>query len=116
VRHGRGLGARLRRAPGTHRPMVRNVVVGRLRDGHELAELEPALAAIAALAPPGLLEVRVGTDLRLRGEGSWDFAITSDFVDEAAYRAYDGEAEHNRIRREAFAPICEQIVRVQFAA
>ena len=110
------IAARPRRAPGTHGGMVHNVVVGRLPEGHALAELEPALAAIVALDPPGLLDVRVGTDLRLRGEGSWDFAITSDFVDEAAYRAYDEEAEHNRIRREGFASICEQIVRVQFAA
>ena len=95
--------------------MIRNVVVGKLKDGLELAAVEPALAAIAALDPPGLLDRKIGTDLRLR-EGSWDFAISSDFVDEAAYRAYDKEDEHNRIRRELFAPVCEQIVRVQFEA
>ena len=95
--------------------MIRNVVVGRLRDGVRRAAIEPALAAVVALDPPGLLDCRVGTDLRLRG-GSWDFAITSDFVDEAAYRAYDQEAEHNRVRREVFVPLCVEIVRVQFEA
>ena len=94
--------------------MIRNVVVGRLRDGVALEQVRPALAAIAALDPPGLVACRVGTDLRLREE-SWDFSITSDFRDEDSYRAYDAEAEHNRIRRELFAPLCEQIVRVQFA-
>jgi hypothetical protein len=95
--------------------MIRNVVLGKLREGVALAAVEPALAAIVALDPPGLLDCRVGTDLRLRDE-SWDFAITSDFADEAAYRAYDEEAEHNRVRREMFAPVCAEIARVQFEA
>lgn len=95
--------------------MIRNVVLGRLRDGVDPAEVEPALAAVAALGPQGLLDCRTGRDLRLR-DGSWDFAITSDFADEDAYRAYDQDAEHNRIRREMFAPICAEIVRVQFEA
>ena len=46
--------------------------------------------------------------------GAWSFAITSDFVDAEAYRVYDAEAEHNRIRREQFDPVCEEIARVQF--
>lgn len=95
--------------------MIRNVVLGRLVPGVDPATLHAALAAIAGLQPAGLLAVSVGPDLRLRDE-SWDFAITSDFVDEASYRAYDVEAEHNRIRRELFGPICAQIVRVQFRA
>ena len=95
--------------------MIRNVVLGRLRAGIDPAEVEPALAAIVALRPDGLLDCRVGRDLRLRDE-SWDFAITSDFVDAASYRAYDVEAEHNRVRREMFDPVCEEIARVQFEA
>jgi Stress responsive A/B Barrel Domain len=95
--------------------MIRNVVVGRLKPGLERTAIEPALAAIAALSPPGLIECRVGTDLRLR-DGSWDFAITSTFVDEDAYRAYDLDAEHNRIRREMIAPVSAETVRVQFQA
>lgn len=91
------------------------MVVGRLRPGAGLAELEPALAAIAALEPAGLLDCRVGTDLRLRSS-SWDFAITSDFADEDSYRRYDEDAEHNRIREQLFGPLCDQIVRVQFRA
>lgn len=94
--------------------MIRNVVVGRLKNGVDLSAIEPALAAVVALDPPGRTECHVGTDLRLR-EGGWDFAISADFVDEASYRGYDEEAEHNRIRQEMFAPLCEQLVRVQFA-
>ena len=93
---------------------VRNVVVGRLREGADPALLDAALAAIAALDLPGLLAMHVGRDLGLR-EGGWDFAITNDWADEDAYRGYDRDEEHERIRREQFAPICEQIVRVQLA-
>jgi len=95
--------------------VIRNVVVGRLNPGVELAEIEPGLAAIMALEPRGLLDCRVGRDLRLRDE-SWDFAITCDFVDAVAYRSYDTDVEHNRIRREMFAPFCSEIARVQFMA
>ncbi|BEP12348.1 hypothetical protein acdb102_06590 [Acidothermaceae bacterium B102] len=95
--------------------MIQNVVMGKLKPGLELSAAQPALDAILALTPPGLIECRVGTDLRLR-EGSWDYAISSTWVDEAAYRAYDLDDEHNRIRRELFAPVSEQISRVQFEA
>jgi hypothetical protein len=95
--------------------VIRNVVVGRLRPGVDRARAEEALAAIVALEPEGCLEMRVGTDAGLR-EGNWDYSITADFVDEDAYRGYDAEAEHNRVRRELFDPISEQIVRIQFRA
>jgi len=95
--------------------MIRNVVVGRVRPDVPREQLEEALAAIAALQPDGCLDMRLGVDAGLR-EGNWSFSITADFTDEDAYRAYDLEDEHNRIRRELFAPICEDIVRVQFPA
>ena len=93
--------------------MIRNVVVGRVRPGTELSVIQEALDAIVALPVEGLLDVRVGLDAGLR-PGAWSFAITSDFVDAEAYRVYDAEAEHNRIRREQFDPVCEEIARVQF--
>lgn len=95
--------------------MIRNVVVGRLHPGADPAALAAALAAIDELSPAGLIDMRNGPDLGLR-EGSWDFATTCDFADESAYRAYDADAEHNRIRREMLAPLCAEIVRVQFRA
>ena len=94
--------------------MIRNVVLIRLTspdtDGPRLDE---ALAAIEALDPPGCVSMRTGRDLGLR-EGGWDGAITADFDDAAAYRDYDLDAEHNRIRAELFGPISAQIARVQF--
>lgn len=67
------------------------------------------------MAPEGCLDLKVGVDAELR-EGNWTFCITGDFVDEEAYRRYDKEAEHNRVRRELFDPISEDIVRIQFSA
>jgi len=95
--------------------MIRNVVVGRVRAGVPRETVEEALAAIVALEPPGCLDMKVGVDAGLR-DGNWSFAITADFADEDAYRAYDLENEHNRVRRELFAPISEEIVRIQFTA
>jgi hypothetical protein len=94
--------------------VIRNVVVGRLKPGVDRARAEEALAAIVALEPEGCLDMRVGVDAGFR-EGNWDIAITADFVDEASYRRYDEDAEHNRVRRELFAPITEELVRIQFS-
>ena len=91
--------------------MIRNVVVGRLRDDAVLAALD---AALGGLQLPGLVAMRVGRDLGLR-DGGWSSAITDDGVDEDAYRGDDLDEEHDRVRRELFTPIAEQIVRVQFA-
>jgi hypothetical protein len=92
--------------------MIRNVVVGKLRSGVAPEDAEKALDAIMALDPPGCLDMKVGLDAGLR-EGNWDFTITADFADVESYQAYDGDDEHNRVRRELFAPISEQIVRIQ---
>ncbi|MEN3299056.1 hypothetical protein [Pseudonocardia sp.] len=42
------------------------------------------------------------------------FAVMVDLPDEAAYRAYDLDAEHNRVPAELFAPIRERVDRIQF--
>ena len=100
--------------------MIRNVVLGRLRQAEDpaqreadAAQLQQGLAAIAALSFPGLVAMSAGTDLGLR-DGGWSFAIVNDWQDADAYRAYDADQEHNRIRREIIVPICQDIARVQF--
>ncbi|HEX3647094.1 MAG TPA: Dabb family protein [Pseudonocardiaceae bacterium] len=96
--------------------MIRNVVVGRLRqpdDPDVRAMLTDGLAAMAALKFPGLLAMNVGATLALR-PGGWDFAITNDWQDADSYQVYDADEEHNRLRREVFAVISEEIARVQF--
>jgi len=99
--------------------VIRNVVVGRLRQAEDAAQreadaamLQEGLAGIAALRFPGLLAMSVGSDLGLR-DGGWSFAITNDWQDAASYRVYDADEEHNRLRREIFAKICEDIARAQ---
>lgn len=98
--------------------MIRNVVLGRLRDApdaesarQDRERLEKALASIAGLQLPGLLDCRAGLDAGLR-EGAWSFAITNDFVDEAAYRAYDADEEHGRYRQ-VLVEVSQQLARVQ---
>jgi Stress responsive A/B Barrel Domain len=100
--------------------MIRNVVVGRLRPAEDAAQqaadaalLQEGLAGIAALRFPGLLAMHVGCDAGLRA-GGWSFAITNDWQDAEAYRVYDEDQEHNRLRREIFAVICADIARLQF--
>ncbi|HYY10733.1 MAG TPA: Dabb family protein [Kineosporiaceae bacterium] len=93
--------------------MIRNVVVGRLKDGADEALLDEALRGLLLLPLDGLLEMHVGRDAGLR-EGSWDYVITADFADADAYRRYDADDEHNRLRRELFDVLSEQIARVQF--
>lgn len=96
--------------------MIRNVVISRMRQpddpGHQ-ALMREGLAAMAALKLPGMLAMHVGADAGLR-EGNWSFSITNDWRDVDAYRGYDQDEEHNRIRREIFAVISEEIARVQF--
>ena len=53
-----------------------------------------------------MIAVNVGTDLGMR-EGGWSFAITNDWQHADAYRVYDEDEEHNRLRREIFARICQ---------
>jgi hypothetical protein len=100
--------------------VIRNVVVGRLRPAEDPAQqaadaalLREGLAGIAALRFPGLAAMSVGLDLGLR-DGGWSFAITNDWHDADAYRVYDADEEHNRLRREIFAKVCQDVARVQF--
>jgi hypothetical protein len=92
--------------------MIRSIMVGKLRPGVAPEDVEKALDAILALEPPGCLDMKLGVDAGLR-EGNWDFTVTTDFADAEGYRAYDLDDEHNRIRRELFASITEDTVRIQ---
>jgi hypothetical protein len=93
--------------------MIRNVVLGRLKPDADPALLDEALAGMENLAVDGLLEIRLGRDAGLR-PGNWDYAITADLADADAYRRYDEDEEHNRIRREMFAVVSAEIARLQF--
>lgn len=98
--------------------MIRNVVMGRLREAadeesarRDREQLARALTGIAALRYPGLVEHRIGPDAGLR-EGGWSFAITNDWADADAYRVYDADPEHGALRAQ-IAEVCAQLARVQ---
>ena len=94
--------------------MIRNVVVGRLKDGVTPEEIEPALQALRDLTVEGVeFRLVAGVDRGLR-DGNASYALTCDLVDDDAYRVYDADPEHNRIRREMFAPLSALVERVQF--
>ena len=93
--------------------MIRNVVMVSLTADADRAEVAAIQDGFRAMRCPGTISYTLGDDLGLR-EGGWSFAIVADFADEAAYRGYDSDAEHNRLRAR-LAPLSAQIARVQFA-
>ena len=93
--------------------MIRNVVMVKLTDGHDAAAVGQIQDGLRGLNPPGCVAYTLGDDLDLR-EGNWSFAIVADFADAATYRAYDAEAEHNRLRG-LLAAHTEHVARVQFS-
>lgn len=93
--------------------MIRNVVMVRLTPDHDPEAVAAIRDGFAALNTPGTVSYTIGPDLGLK-EGTWSFAIVADFTDEDAYRVYDLDAEHNRLRGE-LAPHTSDIARVQFA-
>jgi hypothetical protein len=92
--------------------MIRNIVLVKLKAGHDPAVIAEAQQAFLDLNCPGTLSYVIGDDLGLR-EGNWSFAIVADFADSDAYRAYDQDPAHNRARA-GLIPLTEQIARVQF--
>jgi hypothetical protein len=92
--------------------VIRNVVMVQLKAGADLAEVARIQDGLRAMNCPGTVSYTLGDDLRLR-EGTWSFAIVADFTDIDAYRTYDADAEHNRLRG-LLAPMTASIARCQF--
>jgi hypothetical protein len=92
--------------------MIRNVVLVELKADADQAAVASIQDGFRGLGCPGTVSYTLGDDLGLR-EGNWSFAIVADFEDEPAYRAYDRDDEHNRLRG-LLAPYVERIARVQF--
>lgn len=92
--------------------MVRNVVLVELKPDADLAAVASIQDGLRGLNCPGTISYTLGDDLGMR-EGNWSFAIVADFEDEASYRAYDQDAEHNRLRG-LLGAHAERVARVQF--
>jgi hypothetical protein len=91
--------------------VIRSVALLKAKSGHDPARMEQILAELRALRTPGLIRMMIGPDLGLR-QGNWDYAIVTELEDREAYRLYDADAEHNRLRGE-LALLIEQIARCQ---
>ena len=93
--------------------MIRHIVLVKFRPETTREQVEALIAAMRALEIRGARDYSIGTDLGLR-EGNMSYAGVFDFEDEEAWRAYDRDEEHNRIRRELLAPIAERVERCQY--
>lgn len=94
--------------------MIRNIVLFSVKEGTRPEQLDAIVRAMKAIRFDGCLRWELVRDLVLR-EGNMPYAFVSEFEHEAAYRAYDTNEEHNRIRRELLAPIVEKLERFQYA-
>ncbi len=92
--------------------MIRHVAIFTLKDGVDRQRLSAALDALRANVP-GFTNSAYGFDAGLKS-GNADFAVSFDFADEAAYKKWDTDAEHDRIRRELIFPHVASVSRVQF--
>jgi hypothetical protein len=93
--------------------VIRNVVLMKFKAGTTPEQVERLANELQGLQVPGLLNISIGSDAGLR-DGNMDLGLVIDLEDEDAYRIYDQDAEHNRIRRELVAPFVERIERVQY--
>jgi hypothetical protein len=93
--------------------MIRNVTLMRFKEGTSPDRIDELAVAMRGLRIDGMRELTMGRDVGLR-DSNMDWAVVADFDDVEAYRAYDSDAEHNRIRRELVGPIAERIERCQF--
>ena len=102
--------------------MFRHVVLFKWKPGtsaETVAEVVAGLTACGA-GPAGDAGVHLWARRRRPAAGSaaaeqrFDFAVVADFDDEAAWRAYDTDAEHNRLRAELIRPLIAERVTTQF--
>jgi len=93
--------------------VITHVYVAKLKPGTPDEKVASWLEAIRGLVIDGMGEIRCGVDLGLR-DGNDDVAITADFDDAEAWRRYDQDELHNRIRAEQAKPIVESQQRCQF--
>ncbi|MGC9220848.1 MAG: Dabb family protein [Solirubrobacteraceae bacterium] len=92
--------------------MIRNIVMVQLKAEADPEVIRTYQADLLALDVPGMIACRIGEDLGLR-EGNWSFAVIADFRDVDAYRAYDLDEQHNRLRA-LLADQAAQVARLQF--
>lgn len=93
--------------------MIRNVVLMKFKAGTTPEQVQRLVNELQGMQIPGMLNVSTGGDAGLR-DGNMDLGLVIDLEDEEAYKIYDQDAEHNRIRRDLVQPILERIERIQY--
>ena len=92
--------------------MIRSLVIIELKPTADRGQVAKIQDGFRALNCPGTVSYTLGDDLGLK-DGNWSFGICADFEDEASYRGYDLDEEHNRLRAE-LAPHVERVARTQY--
>ena len=101
--------------------MFRHVVLFKWKPGTDadtVAAVAEGLTKCAA-ALPVTRAYTCGPDVHAVGsqaasEDRYDFAVVGDFDDEAGWRVYDEDPEHNRLRSELIRPLIANRVIIQF--
>jgi len=94
--------------------VIRHISVFSLKDGVDASEITRALDELRERVPLHVGHA-YGPDAGLRA-GNGGFGLSFDFADEGAYRAWDTDPEHERIRRERIVPLITGVLRCQFRA
>jgi hypothetical protein len=86
------------------------------KDGVPRGHGEAVAAALRALPARGIpfTSYNVGPDLGMAGPFGFDFAVVGEFADEAAWRVYMDDEEHDRIRTELIGPWVADRATAQF--
>ena len=95
--------------------IVRHLYTAKFKGGVTARQAAEWYEALTHLEIEGMQRFVGGPDLGLR-EGNADYALVADFEDADAWRRYDEDEEHNRIRREIAAEIVEKGERCQIQA
>jgi hypothetical protein len=86
--------------------MFRHVAVFRFAPDSTAEQHQAIVDALRTLPSiiPELKDYRVGLDAGL-AEGNFEMAVVADFDDEAGWRTYTADAEHQRMIAELIRPI-----------
>lgn len=94
--------------------MIRHVVLFRwdaAASPQAVAEVSPALSGLPD-AIDAIKAYRFGPDAGL-AEGNWDYSVTADFADEAAYVAYRDHPAHQDVIEQTILPIVAERAAMQ---
>jgi len=96
--------------------VITHVVMFRWRPEMPEGQVERIVAALSAL-PGSIDSIRsyaCGADVGAAGAANFDFVAAATFDDIDGWRAYEADAEHERVRAEVIRPWIAERASVQF--